>query len=282
MKSRFSLLDAALIALLFPASVPALAQSLSLHSALPSNGGSGGAFVKLAPAPAPESDPFKPFSRVGFDWHAGLSGPGFDVATPLARRLNLRTGADFFHYSTSFQQQGAEVDIALHMLSAHTSVDWFPFNSGFHLSPQIVFGNNNRVLANAIIPAGSAITLNGQDYQSSSTDPLRGAGSIEFRRVSPGFTLGFGNLIPRTNRHANGHLSFPTELGFYYVGQPRLKLSFTGSGCDPLVPAPLGCQSVTSDPGFQQNLDAFRSRMTHNLSYASFLPILYIGFGYSF
>lgn len=220
----------------------------------------------------------RPFSRVGLDAHVGIGGIGFDVASPLSRKFNLRSGADFFGYNASFQEQGANVTADLRLRSAHASLDWYPFGGRFRLSPLIVYGNNNRVIATALVPSGSTITLNGQDYISSYTDPLHGSGSVDFRKVAPGFSLGFGNIIPR-NR---SHFSIPVEAGFYYVGQPGLKVAFTGSACDPTQPAAIGCESVDTDAGFQQNLAAFTARNNHNLSYASFFPILTVGFGYRF
>ncbi|HEY6374093.1 MAG TPA: hypothetical protein VIX90_01075, partial [Edaphobacter sp.] len=148
----------------------------------------------------------------------------------------------------------------------------------FRLSPLLVFANSNRILATALIPSGSAVTLNGHDYISSFTDPLHGNGPIDFRRVSPGLTLGLGNIIPRTK----SRLSIPIEVGFYYVGQPNLQVNFNGSACDPSYPASVGCQSVSQDPGFQKNLAAFIARNNNNQSYASFFPILSLGFGYAF
>ena len=220
----------------------------------------------------------RPISKVGFDLHAGLTGFGFDTATPLARRFNLRTGADFFSYGTSFQEEGADVVADLRFRSGHASLDWFPFDGRFRLSPLLVFANDTRVLATALVPSGSTVTLNGQDYISSYTDPLHGSGSITFRKVAPGFSLGFGNIIPRSK----SHFSIPVEAGFYYVGQPRLKVAFTGSACDPTQPAAIGCQSVSQDAGFQHDLGAFIARNNNNLSYASFLPILSVGIGYKF
>jgi hypothetical protein len=220
----------------------------------------------------------RPFSRVGFDSHAGLGGIGFDVATPLSRRFNIRAGSDFFGYSTTFQDQGANVAANLRMRSGHGSLDWFPFGGHFRLSPLVVFANNNRAKATALVPAGSTITLNGQDYISSFTDPLHGGGSVDFRKAAPGFSLGMGNVIPRTSNH----LSFPLEVGFYYAGQPGLKVNFTGSACDPTQPPAIGCESVDLDLGFQQNLAEFITRYNHNLSYASFFPIFSVGFGYAF
>ena len=236
------------------------------------------AFVRLAPSGTASPRLFRPFSRIGFDYHTGLGGIGLNVATPLSRKLNVRVGSDFFRYSTTLQQQGATVGISLRMQSSHTSLDWFPFGGRFRLSPQMVFANNNLIQATALIPSGSSITLNGHNYISSYSDPLHGAGSIDFRKISPGFTLGFGNIIPRTK----AHLSIPIEAGFYYVGQPGLKANFSGSACDPALPPAIGCQSVTQNPGFQQDLSAFVARNNKNLSYASFFPVLSLGFGYSF
>lgn len=240
--------------------------------------GSSGAFVTVPPRPATATRTYRPFSSLGLGMRVGFAGTGFDVATPLATRFNLRAGTDFFSYATSFQEEGADVGINLRLGSSHTALDWFPFGGHFRLSPQLVFGNNNRIVATAIIPSGSTITLNGQDYISSYSDPLHGSGRIDFRKVSPGLSLGFGNLISRDR----SHFSIPVEVGFYYVGQPSLQLAFSGSACDPNYPPSVGCESVDQDAGFQQNLTAFKVRNNHNLSYASFFPIFSVGFGYRF
>jgi hypothetical protein len=221
---------------------------------------------------------FHPFSSVGIDAHAGLGGLGFDVATPLSRKFGVRAGSDFFAYSTTFKDQGANVGVNLRMRSGHANLDWFPLGGRFRLSPLVLFANNNRGQGTVLVPSGSTVTLNGEDYISSATDPLHGSGSIDFRKTSPGFTLGFGNAIPRNG----SHFSVPVEVGFYYVGQPGLKISFSGSACDPALPAKIGCEPVDQDPGFQQDLAAFITRNNHNLSYASFFPIFSVGFGYAF
>ncbi len=222
--------------------------------------------------------PLRPFSHLGVDAHAGINGIGFDLATPLAQHFNLRLGGDFFSYTTTFTEQGANVDASLQLQSAHVNLDWFPFHNGLHISPLVVLANNNHGRATVLVPAGSTINLNGQDYISSLTDPLHGSGSVDFRKTAPGLTLGWGNIIPRSRKH----FSFPAELGFYYVGQPTLKIAFTGSACDPTQPAAIGCQSVDNDADFQADLNAFRTRNNHNLSYASFFPVLSLGVGYRF
>ncbi len=222
---------------------------------------------------------YRPFTRTGYDSHIRIGGVGFDIATLLFRKFNLRSGADFFSYTANFQEQGANIGANLRMRAAHANLDWFPFGGRFRLSPLLVFSNNNRIEATALIPAGSTITLNGENFISSQSDPLHGAGSIDFRKVSPGLTLGFGNMVPRDHR---SHISVPIEAGFYYLGQPRLNINFSGSACDPTVPATIGCKAVDKDSGFMQDLAAFTARNNRNLSYASFFPVFSVGLGYSF
>jgi hypothetical protein len=234
-------------------------------------------FVRAASPPALLND-LSPFSRVGIGFYAGLGGAGVDVVTPLARKFNVRAGAEYFSYSTTFRDQGADVAVQLRMQSGHASLDWLNFGGGIRLSPVVVFNNDNRAQATALVPPGNTVTLNGQDYVSSTTDPLHGAGSFDFHKVSPGFTLGWGNIVSRSG----SRFSFPVEAGFYYVGQPGLKVSFTGSACDPTPPAATGCEPVDQDAGFQQSLAQFIARNNHNLTYATFLPIFCFGFGYSF
>jgi hypothetical protein len=219
-----------------------------------------------------------PFRSFGIDAHVGVNGIGGDIATTLAPKLNLRVGGDAFSYSDTFTDEGANVDTSLHLASGHASVDWYPFLNGFRVSPTIVFANNNRGRGTANIPAGSTVTLDGDDYVSSATDPLHGSGSVDFRKVAPGLTVGWGNIIPREP----GHWSFPVELGFYYVGQPHLNVMFTGSACDPTEPPAIGCMSVDTDADFQKSLAAFKARNENNLSYAKFFPIASFGVGYRF
>jgi hypothetical protein len=284
MKTRILGLSAFIVALTFalphvPAQTPALENTAlntapaALHADIFSN---SAAFVTTPPRPHSAHRVYGPFSALGFATRAGFAGAGLDIATPLATKFNLRAGTDFFNYSTNFQEEGANIGVNLHLRSGHVALDWFPFGGHLRLSPQFVFGNDNRVLATAVIPSGSTVTLNGQNYISSYTDPLRGSGRIDFRKVSPGLSLGFGNVIARDR----SHFSIPVEMGFYYTGQPNLQVAFTGSACDPDYPPSVGCQSVDQDPSFEQNLAAFKRRNNNNLSYASFFPIFSVGVAY--
>jgi hypothetical protein len=283
MKSHWLAFSTIVIALAGPcafAQNPALEDTAlnSVPAPLHTDSFGSSSYVIVPPRPRSATRSYRPFSGFGLATRIGFAGTGFDVATPLATRFNLRVGADFFSYATSLREEGANVGINLRMRSGHAALDWFPFGGHFRLSPLVVLGNNNRMLANAVIPSGSTVTLNGQDYISSYSDPLRGSGRIDFRKVSPGLSVGFGKFIPRDR----SHFSIPVEMGFYYVGQPQFQVSFTGSACDPNYQSSVGCESVDQDSGFRQNLAAFKARNDHTLSYASFFPIFSVGFGYRF
>jgi hypothetical protein len=216
--------------------------------------------------------------RIGVDVHAGINGIGADVALAVAPHFNVRLGGQFFGYTGSFQEEGANVNAKLRLGGGRASLDWFPFHNGFHVSPLLVFLNQTNVRATVIVPPGETISLDDGDYVSSQADPLHGSASIGVWKTSPGLMIGYGNIIPRSGKH----FSFPVEIGFYYVGQPTLKVDFSGSACDPSEPQPLGCQPVQDDAGFQHDLAAFIRRNNNNLSYASFFPVASFGVGYSF
>jgi hypothetical protein len=71
------------------------------------NEAAGSAYVTLPPAPRGTAPTYRPFSALGLSTRVGLAGTGFDIATPLATKFNLRAGGDFFSYLTTFQEQGA-------------------------------------------------------------------------------------------------------------------------------------------------------------------------------
>ena len=184
MKSSILTLSALLVITL--ATIGALAQKSTFEDAalnssaagLPTdnNSDTSATYLVVPPHPRAVAGSYRPFSALGLAARVGVGGAGFDIATPLARKLNLRTGTDFFSYATSFQEEGANVGINLHLRSSHVAADWFPFGGRFRLSPQLVVGNNNRILATAVIPSGTTLTLNGQDYISSYSDPLHEIG----------------------------------------------------------------------------------------------------------
>ena len=222
----------------------------------------------------------RPFSAIGIAVKVGVEGVGFDVATPLSARTNLRSGASFFSNAPSFSIDSINTNGNIKLRKASTLVDFFPFNNSFRLSAGATFYNGNHLSATALIPGGQTFTLNDTDYVSSAADPVHGAFDVRFgNRIAPAFTLGFGNLVPR---RAGKHFSVPFEVGFEYISQPTLTLSLAGTACDPTQPPAVGCQSIATDATTQANLAAEQKTLNDDIAPLRFFPILTIGFGYKF
>lgn len=216
----------------------------------------------------------------GVSVSVGLNGVGVDVAEAFRQRINVRVGAEFLRYTGQFTAEGAQVDVNLRLGGGHAGVDVFPFqHSSFHISPQLRFGILTRGVGNVLIPPGQVVSFSGVDYTSTTYDPLRGSAYFDTRKVAPGIAFGFGNLVPRERYQ---HLSFPVELGFYYIGQPNLQVNFMGTACSPNPNGGTSCDDVTKDPGFQTDLANFIRRNRHNVSYGSLFPVLSFGVGYRF
>ncbi len=220
----------------------------------------------------------RPFSAVGIDVKVGVGGIGFDVATPLANRLNLRTGAAFFSYNLSnLVEDGFNINGNIRLRSVNTSVDIYPFGGSFRISPGVTLYNGNNFSGNATVPGGNTITLNDTDYTSSPTDPLVATFTTPNNRfgnrVAPSITTGFGNLIPRRG----GHWSVPFEIGMQYIAPPKIVLGLTGTAC-----SVDGCGNVQTDPMTQANVKAQQDIINGDIYNLRFFPILSIGLGYKF
>src|SRR6185312_10078030 len=210
-----------------------LGYSSSLGSSSPSlfaSGNSAGTPAQARGATTPSADYVGPFSRFALGAKVGSLGIGFQAATPLAARLNLSGGANFFSYNDNLTIDGLHYKANLHLRSAEASLDWFPLG-GFHISPGALLYNGNQVTGNAAVPGGETFTLN----------------DVNFNKAAPKLTVGFGNMLPRNGRH----FSVPVELGFAYIGDPKVTLNLKGTACDPNGSG--FCQSTTS-PEIQANI----------------------------
>ncbi len=224
-------------------------------------------------------DTMRPFSAVGVDIKFGVGGIGFDVATPLAPKLNLRGGASFFSYTVNnLSEDGFNIDGTLTFRSVNASVDWYPLHNGFRISPGVTLYNGNRFSGNATVPAGGTITLNDTDYISSPTDPLVANFTNQNNRfgnaIAPSITTGWGDIVPRAH---GSHWSVPFEIGFQYISPPKVLLSLTGTACNSE-----GCGSVQTDPTTQANVLAQQNIINGDIYQLRFYPIVSTGVGYRF
>lgn len=224
---------------------------------------------------APVHTNYRPFRRIALAAKMGTLGAGFEVAVPLSRRTNLRSTGNIFSYSHTFNQDGVDYTGTISLRSMQTTLDWFPFHGGFHISPGFFAYGGNHVKGNASVPGGQIFTLNSTDYRSSMIDPINGSGKITVNNAGPGLTVGWGNLLPRNRRH----FSFPFEIGAIYEGAPKIALQLGGSACDSTGAF---CTTVASDPSFQQNLSDEQAKLNKDVEPYKFYPIISFGLAVNF
>jgi len=212
--------------------------------------------------------------RIGVGAKISLLGIGGEAAVALSKRINVRGGFNFFNYSRGFDKDGISYGGRLAFRSGEAHLDWFPLG-GFHLSPGLIFYNDNHIDASAAVPAGQQFTLGGVTYTSSAADPVSGAGKLGFNKVAPSFLVGFGNLIPRNRRR----FSFTAEFGVAYTGAPKASLNLQGTAC--ANPVAIFVNAAT-DPIVQANVQSEVAKINHDVSVAKIYPLASFGFGVNF
>ena len=204
-----------------------------------------------------------------------LLGIGGEVAVPITSRMNIRAGINGLGYSRNFDKDGVAYTGHLSFRTVEAHYDWFPFGGSFHLSPGLLVYNGNKVTANAFVPGGQTFDLDNTTYSSDPNNPVSGKGKIDFKKVAPTFTIGWGSLLPRNGRH----WSIPFEIGAAYQNAPRATLSLSGGACDSTG---LNCRDISSDPTVLSNVQAEQDKLNKDMSSFKFYPLISIGFGYRF
>lgn len=254
-----------------PIASPASSSSLSGDPVIPEPPAAAG-MARFYPAQQREAS-YRPFLSYAMAFRLGTGGLGGEIATPLARRIDLRVGAEAFTYSTTFNTNGLIADGTLKLGETFATLDYHPFNNGFRLSPGLTMYNRNNVAATLNVPGGNTFTLNDVDYTSEASDPITGTAGATFgHKVAPRFTLGWANTFPRFG----GHWSFPVELGFYYTSNPAVAIALNGSAC-----STDGCGSINT-PENEANIEGERAKINNDLAPARFFPVLSFGVGYRF
>ena len=217
----------------------------------------------------------RPFHSLAVGLTLGTGGIGVELATPINTKLNLRGGASFFSYNTSFIVDTIPITGALHLSNINAEVDYFPRARSFHISPGITFYDNTRFNATIFVPGNQVVVFNDQNYTSDPNDPIRGTADISFgRTVAPRLTVGFGNVI----RHHTAHLTFPFEIGAEYIKTPSAIFNLTGSSCD----APNDCNPINSDPETQENITEQQNEINADVKPFRIFPIITFGVSYKF
>jgi hypothetical protein len=214
-------------------------------------------------------------SHAGVGVKVGTLGIGFDGAVPVADRVNVRAGVNFFNFNHDFDNEGITLAAQLKLRSVHAQVDLFPFAGGFRVSPGLMLYNGNRVEATAFVPAGMTFDLGDEQLISNPSNPINGNATIGFKKVAPIVTLGWGNIVPRGSRR----WSIPVELGVVFSSAPAASLSLGGSAC---LQNGSNCRNIASDPTLQADVREQEATLNDDLSMLKMIPVISFGFGYRF
>ena len=250
----------------------ALATGSTPSTADPS--GAGGFVMPVrTPEVIKEPSSIRPFRSLAIGFKATTLGTGIELATPVSRSFNLRSSINIFAFNYPFVIDGVNYDARLHLKSSGTTLDWFPGNHRFHISPGILYVKNS-LTAPATVGAGQAFELGDQPFINSVDDPVGGSSSVIFpRKVAPMLLLGSGNIIPRTGRH----FSVPFEFGAAYTGAAQISVALDGTAC-----TYQGCVSFASNADAQASLKQEVYKLNGDLKRFPVYPILSLGLAYHF
>src|SRR5579863_3038411 len=181
------------------------------------------------PPPAqPKAVSFLDAGRFGIGVKGSLLGGGVEVAARVTHHTNVRAGFNMISYSRTFNKDGIAYQGELGFKTVEAHYDIFPFAGRFHISPGVLAYIGDPITASLKVPAGQSFSLGGQQFFSDSTTPVTGNGKIDFNRVAPTITAGWGNLVSRDSKH----FSVPFEIGAAFQGAPKATLNLAGSLCD--------------------------------------------------
>jgi hypothetical protein len=237
-------------------------------------GGSSYVYVRpVSTTPAPTILPdLKPFRTFAFGIKADTLGLGFEIATPLALRINLRSSINIFAFNDPFSIDGVNYDARLHLKSSETVLDFFP-GHGLHISPGILYVKNT-MSAPAFVGPGQTFVLGSQTFLNSVDDPVSGYASVVYPHTfAPMLLLGYGNIIPRSGRH----ISVPFEFGVAYTGAPQISVALNGTAC-----TTNGCVSFTQNAPAQSFVKQEIYTLNEDLKRFPVFPIVSLGLAYHF
>ena len=227
--------------------------------------------VRAVKAPQ-DSGRLRPFSRIAIATDTGTLGFGAQIATPITRRLNLRGGFDLANFGYGFTQDGVNHAGTLHLRSGSVRLDLFPFHSGFHISPGLLFFKSS-VGGSLSVPGGNSFSMGDLSLTSNAANPVTGNESLVFTRsVLPSLTFGFRNMLARKERH----WSVPLELGAAYTGHYSAQINLLGSVCY------MGHCGPTSNAMVQASVVQQQNSLGETMKRYQILPIVMSGVSYRF
>jgi len=261
-------------------SLPALPAPATLFSSERSNesssvGENGEGVIRTVPPTLTDKKlpSQRPFRTVAFGIKANTLGAGAEIATPLARTFNLRSGYNLMTVAYPFEFDGVNYDASLRLRSSQTTLDWFPGAHSFHISAGVLYARN-AISSSVAVPSGQNFTFGGETFLNSVSDPVHGEMSVTFpHALSPLLLVGFGNILPRSHRR----VSVPFELGAAYTGAATAAVNLIGTAC-----LDDDCFSFANNSNAQNRLSGEVAKANEALKKVPVYPVFSLGLAYHF
>ena len=171
-------------------------------------------------------------------------GVGVEIATSFNDHFNGRLSAQYFKYSDDYSSSSVNYDGDLELKSMLGTLDYYPFESIFHLSAGALLNGNKVGLRGE--------SLKGATGDNSLVGALLGnlEGDVEGNTIAPYIGLGFGN--PAVGDQ--GGFGFKADVGLVYHGNPQVSLSTDGL----LAGTPLGQTLIAQEEAeLQDDVDGY-------------------------
>jgi hypothetical protein len=222
-------------------------------------------------------------TTVGISLNASiLLGLGVSVGTGLGSHFNVRGVYNGYSYSREFDDgESGAYDGTLRLQTFGALADYHPFTGAFRLTAGLL-SDGNRITLVGKPTDGAEYDVGDCSYVSSSTDPLRLDGKIDFRSMAPYFGLGWGG-----NMNAEPGFFGTFDIGIMWAGSAGVSLAASGSAhAAPDQPASCGSDAddtpVADNPEFQRQLAQARADSEDEASNYEFWPSLQFGLGWRF
>lgn len=200
--------------------------------------------------------------------NASTLGLGGAIVANINPNLNARVGVNAFGFNFTYEETRASYDADVNLFNIATTLDYYPFkNSGFHISPGVIYNNNNVdgvATASDIIEDVDlgAFNVDVDDFLSVNADVESG------QNFAPYIGVGWGNPIA-------GGLRFWGNLGVMFPGSPNVELSPDFQFDENLIPDDIRQE-------IEDELAQEESDIEDDIDRFNIYPVISLGLSYSF
>jgi len=191
---------------------------------------------------------------------ASTLGLGGEVATGITQNVNARVGVNMLDLDLDdIELDDVDYDIGLDFSSFSALVDWHVFDGSFRLTGGVV-SMNHEVDMEGTGAAGETVEIGDGTYTWANVGTL--TGSAEIDDLAPYVGIGWGDLLSSKKKWG-----LYCDFGVVFTGSTDVKLTATGAGATPGLPADLAKER----DDIKDELEAFK-----------FYPVISLGLFFQF